>query len=163
MRHLDFGAKDYKAIEEQLVKMELKGLLTEEERKAVYIPSLLNFCKSGLAERIRKSSLVKRETPFILSLDAREIYKGLNSEEEIFIQGIIDCFFEEEDGIVLVDYKTDFILNKDNPEKEIEKIMDKYRVQINIYTKAIEEITGLKVKEKCLYLFGISRAVFYEE
>ena len=109
MRHLDFNAKDYKDIENQLINMEAKGLLTEEERETVYIPALLSFCKSTLAERIRKSSFVKREIPFILSLNAQKIYSNLNSNEEIFIQGIIDCFFKEGDEIVLVDYKTDYI------------------------------------------------------
>lgn len=161
MRHLDFRAKEYKDIENQLLDMEIKGLLTEEERKTIYIPSLLNFCKSEMARRITDASLVKKEIPFILALNAQEIYKDLNSPEEVFIQGIIDCYFEEEDGVVLIDYKTDFIQDKENPEDEIKKIMDKYKIQINIYTKALEEITGKKVKESCLYLFGVSKVMFY--
>lgn len=162
MKHLNLDeAKDYTEIENQLLKMETKGLLSEEERKAVSIKALLHFSRSPLAQRIKESIQVKKEVPFILSLSAREIYKELQSDEEVFVRGIIDCYFEEEDGVVLIDYKTDAIFEKENPEREIEQLMKKYEVQVNLYARAIEEITGKKVKEKCLYLFSIGKAVFY--
>ncbi|NLK20839.1 MAG: helicase-exonuclease AddAB subunit AddA [Epulopiscium sp.] len=162
MKNLDIKSiNDTKDIENQLLSMETRGLLTREEKNTIFIPSLLRFYKSELARRITDSSKVKKEVPFILSINANEIYKDLISEEEIFIQGIIDCYFEEEDGIVLVDYKTDFIQDKINPQIEIEKIMKKYEIQMNLYKRAIEEITGKEVKERCLYLFNISKAVYY--
>lgn len=162
MKHLNLDeAKDYTEIENQLLKMEAKGLLSEEERKAVSIKALLHFTRSSLAKRIKGSLQVKKEVPFILSLSAREIYKELQSDEEVFVRGIIDCYFEENDGVVLVDYKTDAIFDKENPQREIEQLMKKYEVQVNLYTRAIEEITGKKVKEKCLFLFSIGKAVFY--
>ncbi|WP_058486818.1 helicase-exonuclease AddAB subunit AddA [Defluviitalea phaphyphila] len=162
MKHLDFNRMgNYEDIENQLITMENRGLITEEERKSVSIKKLFYFGKSELANRIRKSPKIKKEVSFILSLKAKEIYDEIQSDEDIFIRGIIDCYFEEEDGIVLVDYKTDAILDKENPDREIKKIMDKYRIQIQLYSRAIEEITGKKVKEKGLYLFSISRAVFY--
>ena len=164
MKHLNLDeAKDYTEIENQLLKMETKGLLSEEERKAVSIKALLHFSRSPLAQRIKESIQVKKEVPFILSLSAREIYKELQSDEEVFVRGIIDCYFEEEDGVVLIDYKTDAIFEKENPEREIEQLMKKYEVQVNLYARAIEEITGKKVKEKCLYLFSIVKAVFYKK
>lgn len=162
MKHLKLDAsKEYIDIENQLLNLEKKGLLSTEERKTISIKALFYFSKSQLAQRIRNSIKVKNEVPFTLSLSAKEIYKELTSDEEVIVRGIIDCYFEEKDGVVLVDYKTDVVFDKENPQNEINKLMKKYEVQINLYTRAIEEITGKKVKERCLYLFSISKAVFY--
>jgi ATP-dependent helicase/nuclease subunit A len=162
MKHLNLDeAKDYTDIEHQLLKMELKGLLSEEERKAIFIKDLLHFSRSQLAGRMRAALKVRKEVSFVLSLNAREIYKEIQCDEEVFVRGIIDCYFEEEDGIVLVDYKTDAIFDKENPEREIDQLMKKYEVQINLYARAIEELTGKRVKEKSLYLFSIGKAVSY--
>lgn len=71
------------------------------------------------------------------------------------LQGIIDCFFYEDDGIVLVDYKTDRVKS----EADIAKIKDRYAPQLALYAAAIEQITGRKVKQKNLYLFSCESVV----
>jgi ATP-dependent helicase/nuclease subunit A len=63
------------------------------------------------------------------------------------LQGIIDCYFEEMDGLILIDYKTDYVNNN------TELIKERYKVQLDYYTKALENITGKKVIEKYIYLF----------
>ena len=70
----------------------------------------------------------------------------------LLIQGIIDVFFEEEDGIVLLDYKTDSV----NSGKEL---VDLYRTQMELYQEAIERALGKKVKEKVLYSFCLGEIV----
>jgi ATP-dependent helicase/nuclease subunit A len=92
---------------------------------------------------------VYREIPFFIEIPTTEIYSQLPDaykEEKILVQGIIDCYFEEEDGIVLLDYKTDFVENE-------EEIREKYKVQIYYYSRALEKMTGKAVKRKYLYLF----------
>ena len=69
-------------------------------------------------------------------------------EETVLLQGIIDCFFEEADGIVLIDYKSDYM-----PEGGADRIRERYKIQINYYAMALEKLTGKKVKEKYIYLF----------
>lgn len=66
--------------------------------------------------------------------------------ETIILQGVIDCFFEEEDGLVLVDYKTDKYQNK-------EEVLSKYTIQLDCYAKALVQILKKRVKNKYLYLF----------
>ncbi len=78
----------------------------------------------------------------------KEIYK----DEKLIIQGVIDCCFEEDDGLVLLDYKTDYVT-------DIEEIKNKYKMQIQYYEKALNKITGKTVKEKYLYLFSIDNYV----
>ena len=78
-------------------------------------------------------------------------------DEKIRLQGIIDCFFEEEDGIVLLDYKTDYV-----EEEKIDEIIERYRAQLKYYKDALEKITEKRVKESYLYLFGIDREILVE-
>ena len=65
------------------------------------------------------------------------------------LQGVIDTYFEEEDGIVLLDYKTDYV----GEEVKVEDIKERYRIQIQYYSDTLEKVMGLPVKEKYLYLF----------
>ena len=64
----------------------------------------------------------------------------------MILQGIIDCYFEEDGEFVVVDYKSDFY---ENPQE----MREKYTTQIELYARAIEKITEKKVKNKYLYLF----------
>jgi ATP-dependent helicase/nuclease subunit A len=141
----------YKEIKEQIEKMVEAELLTEEQAKTVNIKKIEDFFKSPLGQRMISSSNIRREVPFHIELSSRLVYKDLPEEyenENIAVQGIIDCFFEEDGEIVLLDYKTDYV-NDNN----VDEIKEKYKVQIELYGKALEKITGKRVKEKYIYLF----------
>ncbi|SHE31841.1 DNA helicase/exodeoxyribonuclease V, subunit A [Thermoanaerobacter uzonensis DSM 18761] len=152
MQKLDLNkALSLDSIKGQVKDMVDREILTGEQAKEVDIQKIEGFFKTSLGERMLSSKNVKREVPFHIKLSSREIYKDLPEEYEnefIQVQGIIDCFFEEEDGLVLIDYKTDYV-----QEGKVEEIKEKYRVQIELYSKALENITGKKVKEKYIYLF----------
>lgn len=89
-----------------------------------------------------------REQQFVLQMDAADMREEWNSGETVLIQGIIDAFFIEEDEIVLVDYKTDYV-----KKQEASSLFEKYRVQLEYYERALEQLTGKKVKEKMIYSF----------
>ncbi|GAB6149401.1 helicase-exonuclease AddAB subunit AddA [Clostridium novyi] len=139
-------------INRQMETMVEKEFITKEQADSVEAEKILNFFKSNIGKRLLKAENVRRETPFHMELKSTEIYESLPKEiyenENIMIQGIIDCYFEEEDGIVLLDYKSDYF-----KEGQEEAIIKKYKVQIDYYARAIEELTGKVVKEKYLYLF----------
>ena len=98
-----------------------------------------------------ESTVVYRERPFNLLMDHDP--DGSGQMAEVMVQGVIDCCFEEEDGqLVLVDYKTSRIRSDREPEKEKQRIADHYRVQMDIYRRALETATGKTVKEAYLYL-----------
>ena len=105
-----------------------------------------------------ENKLVKRELPFYTEISSLNIDntlpEKLYGKENVRLQGIIDCIFEEEDGIVLLDYKTDYVV-----EGMEEEIIEKYRVQLKYYKDAVEKITGKRVKESYLYLFGLGKEV----
>jgi ATP-dependent helicase/nuclease subunit A len=145
------GDLSYDGIKEQIKNMVKEEILTEEQAKEVDVHKIEKFLKTPLGRRLLMAKEVKREVPFHLKVKSREIYKDLPEEYEneyIQVQGIIDCFFEEEDGLVLIDYKTDYV-----ERERIEEVKNKYKVQIEMYSKALETITGKRVKEKYIYLF----------
>ncbi|MBQ1407695.1 MAG: PD-(D/E)XK nuclease family protein, partial [Eubacterium sp.] len=72
--------------------------------------------------------------------------------EKISVQGVIDCFFEENGKLVLIDYKSSYMDERVPYEKEIERIRDKYAVQIEIYRNALASAVGRPVEEAYLYL-----------
>ena len=94
-------------------------------------------------------------------MDSKEIYPDLDGEaykdEFVILQGIIDCYFEEEGEIVLVDYKTDYV----PPGDGLDIIKERYKTQIEYYTRALAQITGKPIKERCIYLFWNGRILEY--
>ena len=110
-----------------------------------------------------KSKFIKREQAIYSQIKIKDIYINKNFEidnikdydnESIMLRGIIDAYFEEDDNIILIDYKTDFV-NDENKEDVIKR----YKKQINLYSEVLEELTGKKVKEKWIYLFGIDEGI----
>lgn len=133
-----------------------QGRLKKEEAGEISVSKLLGFYFSPVAARMRAAQAkgcLYQEQPFVFSLSAREILKK-ESEEPILIQGIIDVFFEEEDGLVLLDYKTDYV-----PQEPEETLRRRYEKQLALYERALEEITGKRVKEKIMYSFYLGREI----
>ncbi|MGG7059641.1 helicase-exonuclease AddAB subunit AddA [Clostridium tertium] len=149
-------------IRDQIQEMKNNNLLSEEEVKAVDKINFLRFFKSNLGKRMlsaySKGRLLRREIPFYTEISSLNVDSTLPEKiyekEKVRLQGIIDCIFEEEDGIVLLDYKTDYVV-----EGMEEEILDKYRIQLKYYKEAVEKITGKNVKESYLYLFGLGKEV----
>lgn len=151
--NLDYDKIDTKEqIEEQL-----KNILTAEEKKSIWVPDFNRFAKSPLAGRMKAAAQreqLYREQPFVIAMPANQIREEYETEEEILVQGIIDVYFEEEDGLVLVDYKTDKV--QKGQEKEL---VEKYKVQMQYYKKALEMITDREVKEIYIYSTRLGKAV----
>lgn len=154
MELIDFSA-EYQTVEDIDAVLELcmqDGRLSEEYRKAVTSKKILHFMQSDLAKRMRQAAergRLFREQPFVYGISAerlsteREVFP---KEETVLIQGIVDVYFEEEDGLVLVDYKTDVI-------DVLDELVKRYKTQLNYYEEALQSITGKPVKEKILYSF----------
>lgn len=157
MQQLDLRKPlDVQSIEWQLQQMVQRELLTEEQLNVINSSQIASFFKSDIGKRLLKANWLKREVPFSYAIKAIEVYPDWKAEDEkIFIQGVIDCIFEDEKGLVIVDYKTDNIYNRfKNGIEEAEPILKKrYEVQLNYYSKAVEDILKQKVHERYLYFF----------
>lgn len=149
---------DYEKIDtKEQIEEQLENMLTTEEKKSIWTPDFYRFAKNPLAVRMKEAAQrgqLYREQPFVIAMPANQMKKEYETEEEILVQGIIDAYFEEEDGLVLVDYKTDKV--QKGQEKEL---IEKYKVQMQYYKKALEMITDREVKEIYIYSTGIGKAV----
>lgn len=155
MQHLNIGEKlTQDNISEQIAKMVHKKLLTEKEAEVVNDEMLHEFFCTDIGKRLRASHYIKREVPFVIKKNACEIVNSLNKDDVILIQGIIDCYFYEDDKVVIIDYKTDKVI-----DGNLEAIKHEYSPQILSYKEAVEKITGKKVKACYLYLFDIGQAL----
>lgn len=136
----------------QTLKMTEDEFLTPQERESVNIEKIATFFRSDTGGRMLKAKKVSREIPFTIELELQELYRDLSGDvysgETVLLQGVIDCFIEEGDNLVLLDYKTDYI-----PPAGADAVRERYRVQMEYYTKALESMTGKKVSERYLYLF----------
>ena len=140
------------AILEPIVKQELEsyfldGRLSKEYYEAVSAKQISWFLVSKVARRMylaQKKKALYREQPFVITINADRLDREFPQEEVILVQGIIDAYFEEEGGLVLLDYKTDKV-------KQPEELTQRYYMQLNYYQEALERLTGKVVKEKILY------------
>lgn len=140
-----------------LERMVERELLTEEQRDAVDTAAIASFFRTELGLRLVGARQVRREVPFSFGLPASDVYgvqAGPESADVIMLQGVIDCVFEEEDGLVLLDYKTDQLKGR-SPQS----IAEGYRLQLELYARAVERIWKRPVIGKFIYLFDGSHVV----
>lgn len=151
MQHLDLNkVSSYDEIDQQVKSLINREFITENEGKEVQIDKILRFFKTDLGQRMKNAKSIYREIPFFIEISSTELYKDLPKElyenEKVLIQGIIDCYFEEDDKLVLLDYKTDFV-------EDVRDIKEKYALQINYYKRALEKMSGKSIKNTYLYSF----------
>ena len=142
-------------LKEQLEEMEQQNRVEKNLLERIYVPSLRKFLKSALGRRLTAAACagkLYKEKPFVMGKPAKEVLEESSSQEMMLIQGIIDVFFEEADGIVLLDYKTDRVSSG-------QELADRYRAQMELYQEAIERALGKPVKEKLLYSFRLGETV----
>lgn len=153
---------DLKAeIKSQIDSLLDREILSPEEKKTVNISWILRFLNSDIFKEIFKANSVGKlykEKVIYHNIKVSEIYKnsGVLDSERLMVVGIIDLFYEREDGIVLLDYKTDYI-DKDN----FESVVSRYNIQLELYKNAIEDISGKKVIKKCIYFMRTGELVEY--
>ena len=131
-------------IASQLDALREAGRISAVQRKAVWPEDLRRFFESETGARLLRAEEVRREWPFNAMMRASEALEpdeaGPFSDGEIMVQGSIDCCFIEDDGWVLLDFKTD-------RSDDADALTQRYRGQLRLYALALERITGLRVAE----------------
>ncbi|QCJ41708.1 helicase-exonuclease AddAB subunit AddA [Bacillus sp. S3] len=157
MQHVDLTIPvSEESIRRQLDWMVDNELLTPEQSAVIDSELIVQFFNSNLGRRYFHAKAIHREIPFTLSLPASEVYPNWKEADEfVFVQGIIDCILEDDHGLVLIDYKTDGITGRYRGgfHQAAPILEERYRVQINLYTKAIEQIWKRDVTERYLFFF----------
>ena len=141
-------SKDISQLSEFLSPEEY-GLLNQEKLK-----KFLDSPLGRLFAKAYKENTLYREQHFMQEVEYEKLFPedGGENVEKVILQGIIDAFIMEEEGIILVDYKTDRV-------KDGEELRNRYQKQIDLYSEALEQILGKKVKRRVLYSFSLGEEV----
>ena len=124
-------------IDQMLENIKISAIEKQEliKRKQIFE----NYIRSDLFKMLQEAKEVNRETPFFMYIDSE------NKEDKILVQGVIDLYFIDSNGnINLVDYKTDYA------EKE-EELVEKYKMQLNLYSKALSKSIKKEITNKFIY------------
>ncbi|MBE6957187.1 MAG: helicase-exonuclease AddAB subunit AddA [Ruminococcaceae bacterium] len=152
MQYLDFArCGDAGQIAEQISGLVEREFITAQEGQAVEPERLAAFFQTPLGRQLRETQ-VHREFKFSLLADAGDYYPGLEGEE-LLLQGVVDCWFETDEGITVVDFKSDWVT-----EQTVNERARQYKPQLDTYARALRAITGRPVTRRILWFFALNRA-----
>lgn len=161
LEHISFPkVHSLEETEQALAELVEKGFLDKDSGEWVKAEDIWAFLQSPLGKRMaeaEKGGRLSKEQQFIIGIPAREMGRG-SSGELVLIQGIIDAYLEEPDGLVLIDYKTDRVWG-DTREQAAAMLAERYRVQLEYYDRALTRLTGKKVKERIIYSLTLQQSI----
>ena len=131
-----------------------EGRLSESANHYIRNMSIWRFLQSDLGKRMslaQSEGRLHKEQQFVMGIPARAV-GPVDSDELVVIQGIIDAYFEEDGELILVDYKTDRTWSS-------QVLLDHYKRQLDYYERALNQLTGKKVREKWIYSLTMQRAI----
>ncbi|MCC8067894.1 MAG: hypothetical protein LIO94_12470 [Clostridiales bacterium] len=170
MENLDFSKKEHLRFQlEELIRC---GKMSEEEAATICLDEIAAFLHSEIGIRMElaaREGRLFREQPFVLGISSDEVYGNQGSSriderqqaephqsimepETILVQGIIDAYFFDEDRITLVDYKTDRVSSGNI-------LVKRYRTQMDYYAKALERLTGKRLRDRIIYSFCLKKEI----
>lgn len=141
-------------LEKEINRLTENGFISSQEAFSIDRKKLTQFFSSDFARRMFSSNKIYREIKISSFVKASEIY-DTEFDDEILVQGIADCVFEENNKLILVDYKTDRV----NDENEL---LDRYRNQISFYRDAVSKTLNKPVIEAVLYSFHLGKICSYK-
>ena len=140
-------------IEEEIARLAREKFITEKQAKVVSPIKILKFFTSPLGQQVLSADSLRREFKFSLLVPASDYFPDVE-DERILLQGVVDCCFEKQGELTVIDFKTDYV-NKETQNERAES----YKPQIMAYAKAMERIMGKPVSRRILYFFRTDSAV----
>ena len=137
-------------VEKELDRLYLAGFLKEDQRKVLDPWKIFNFFKTDLGKKLLEGTPYVREFKFSILDDGKHYEPGLEGEQ-VLLQGVVDCALLEEDGITVIDFKTDRV-----SADTAQEVAERYRVQVNTYVEAMKRIYQKEVKAAYLYFFSMN-------
>ncbi|MFS0655996.1 helicase-exonuclease AddAB subunit AddA [Bacillus sp. 179-C3.3 HS] len=158
MQHIPIPSQepyDESRIQQLLDSLKERDLLTDEQIQSIDVAGIVAFFSTSIGQKLQTADWVKREVSFSMVLPVKEVYSHIEAEDEsVLIQGMIDCLFEENGKLYLLDYKTDRVQGRYAGVEAAESILRKrYETQITLYATAVERLTNRTLEEKILYFF----------
>jgi ATP-dependent helicase/nuclease subunit A len=130
-----------------------QGRIHSDELSMIRRDEILRFFRSDLGKKLIESNRVLREFKFSILSDATQWDPDLMGEK-ILLQGVVDCAILEDDGITIIDFKTDRVT-----EETILSVAEGYIPQISAYADAMARIYKMPVKRSVLYFFALGREI----
>lgn len=144
-----------KDIKKQMDEIAVEGHLNQEELESILPEQIQAFLRSGIGRRMKAAfaqGTLKREQQFVMSVPAESVLDDYHGEETILVQGMMDAYLEEDGEMVILDYKTDRV-------RAAEELVERYKVQLDLYKTALESACGRKVKETWIYSFHLEEEI----
>ena len=158
LQHLNFEkCTDVECIQKELDRLVSEQLITSEQRAYVDILKLQNLFTSPVGKRMLTTKKILREFKFSLLVDSQEYFPDVINER-VLMQGVVDCAIIDEDGIIIIDFKTDYVT-----ESSIDAFVSRYSPQVRVYGSAMSKIFCKPIKELILYFFHLDRWVSVSE
>ena len=140
----------------ELERLRDKRILSREQADVISLEQIGQFFDSPLFAQMRSSSELRREFKFSVLVPAAEYFEEAQElpDEEVLLQGVVDCLFDTPEGLVIVDFKTDRV--RDGWEH---RRAEQYRPQLEAYRRAVREVFGRPVAGCRLYFLQTGRTV----
>lgn len=156
MEHLPIAKHTFASVNACLKELTDRGTLTKKEAEGIYAANIVDFFSKGLGSRMLASPRVERELAFNHRVKANSVFDA-DTDETLLLQGIIDCCFIEGGKWVLIDYKTDYV-----PKGRAKEVAMSHAKQLRLYKSALEELTGIPVKECWIHLLSTGESVLVQ-
>lgn len=155
MQYIDFERTErVEQVQAEIARLVERAFLTPQQGEAVDPAKIAAFFASPLGRELMASTSLRREFKFSILVPAADYYPQAGAEEQVLLQGVVDCCFETLEGITVVDFKTDRV-----DRRSVAARAEEYRPQLAAYSRALEEITGKPVIRRCLWFFALDQAV----
>lgn len=155
MQFIDYqNASDVEGVRREIARLVAGRFLTPEQGAAVQPEKIAGFFQSPLGCRLLAAPRVEREFKFSLLVPASDYYPNAEPGEEVLLQGVIDCWFEDEDGITVLDFKTDAVTEHTADER-----VAGYAPQLAAYSRALSSVLGKRVDKQVLWFFQLGRGI----
>ena len=154
MKHLQYDkCGSYAEIVRELHRLKDGGLISKEQFDAIRVNEIVGFFETELGISLKNAQQIIREFKFSILEDADKYYESVK-DEKILLQGVVDCAIVEDDGITVIDFKTDRVT-----DETIDAAIMRYRSQVQAYANALERIYQKPIKSAQLHFFALNRAI----
>ena len=163
MKNLDFS-RDYSLddVKDLIDDLEARKIITAKEKEAINPWVIFKFTKSNIWSELKEAKECHKEEAFYINVPAKDVM-DTTLDENILVQGIIDLYYiTKDDELVLLDYKTDFVAQKEPVQmgqKEEKKLIERHKPQLMLYKDALESGLNRKVDRVWIYSTGLGKEI----
>lgn len=154
LQYIDFNrTSSLDDVESEIARILKLGQLNQIQANGVDRYSILNFFASPIGQRILRADKVIREFRFSLLCPAQLFYENCKNED-IMLQGVVDCCIEENNALTIIDYKTDYVT-----DDSLSSLAEHYTRQLSAYSYALSRIMQKPVKFRILHFLHAGKSI----